>query len=611
MSKMLFDKVIRLELYKYSTKPKDVFGSPIGGFSGLVNIAEGVQRFVQTKVGATYEQKLVLEEKYYGMKPDISLKVNMIPGQNCYGCTVTIRNLAYLVDVRELAYMKITAGYRMGDTLSNDKTITINSPIFSAYQESPNPDGTTVLQGLVAGSIGTLFTPHMINLKIYEELTVREFLEACTLGAAGYRDKAEYATASKNDGTGALIVNINLPEGLANIKVPAPVLSTFGNGYALLQEAYNLVKGLVANPSNEKIKGGTLIMQIFNNSVYFGLLEEGGTFTSAEKITPITHITTASFTGPVLNLTAPWNPEIIPGGIVKVSANYFTGQNVPNTLDIMSAAQDNSFVSPADRASGKGLYRVITVDIAFDTCGATNEMKLLLVPYNMASENDVDKSRLNMSYQALKESLEKIRFTSSMDVVRGKEEIDKDANPILKLSLVGSYTTNSKDRLIEEGDDLSSIARDEYVKISDASDWFSLKKSEFKKDIVKDIDSTGKIIMGKSDDLIWGLSVSRAYFWPLILIHTYGKQKVLESAKQPSPYNINKNEPDSIVIGTYVSVPALPQTSAQIKAQVGPDKEVFKTMADYYIKNMYKWNTTKEDIINLYNIYIGLGGELK
>ena len=36
-----------------------------------------------------------------GLKPDIEFEIGELPGQNCYDCTLKIRNLMYMSDIRK------------------------------------------------------------------------------------------------------------------------------------------------------------------------------------------------------------------------------------------------------------------------------------------------------------------------------------------------------------------------------------------------------------------------------------------------------------------------------------------------------------------------------
>ena len=175
-----------------------------------------------------------------GLKPDIEFEIGELPGQNCYDCTLKIRNLMYMSDIRKYKFMSITAGYKYGASYTQSRTVTFSIAIFTGYQESPNPDGLTVFKGLTTGQVEGFLTTHRVSFHSYGEMSLNDFIERAALGASGYVTKEQYIQASARGEVGVLKVINRIPKQLGDeVMIPAQskgIAST--NGMAFLQRVY-------------------------------------------------------------------------------------------------------------------------------------------------------------------------------------------------------------------------------------------------------------------------------------------------------------------------------------------------------------------------------------
>lgn len=84
-------------------------------------------------------QKLVITCPRRGRKPSIELNANYAGNQNLMPFNVTVKNLYIDLLSTKYAKIKITAGYE-------NNHIPMEGTIMSIYQESPGPEGRTVIQ---------------------------------------------------------------------------------------------------------------------------------------------------------------------------------------------------------------------------------------------------------------------------------------------------------------------------------------------------------------------------------------------------------------------------------------------------------------------------------
>ena len=128
-----------------------------------------------------------------GMKPDISVSLNVIPSDNVASMTVTIRNMVIDFDISKAYYMSVKMGYETCGVAVYE------SIIFRSYQATPNPDGEFVFEGVVTGDS----TGYQNDLGVIEEDPFT--LQCNDLGKISLYSFIEYILNGQSD-------NIRLPK---------------------------------------------------------------------------------------------------------------------------------------------------------------------------------------------------------------------------------------------------------------------------------------------------------------------------------------------------------------------------------------------------------------
>lgn len=323
----LFDKVINVELYRVKSSSK---------FS------------VTCKVG--------------GVKPQIEVSVKLLPHHVCYQMTVRITNFSFRgkTNIRQLNVMRVTMGYQSGPRS------VFTGPIFSSYQESPNPDGVTVFEGIVVGEQGnTLLNKNTYHLHFYKDkVSVKEL---CTKIAAGLELKCDLSSVSLE---------------MQNKEITTQkVTAVAQNGLALLQWLNDTLFRFSTSklPYAQATDDGVVLTTEDENTLY-ALWTEDTLRVIQSSLTPqevslikdvviLDAVKSASFNAAVLHVQALYVPALKPGGIFYMDPVFFTGGAA------MGNMLGKEVYNPDD-----GLYKAITVDVQFDTNGNTNNMAIMAVP---------------------------------------------------------------------------------------------------------------------------------------------------------------------------------------------------------------------------------------
>lgn len=303
-------------------------------------------------------QVLTLNCTDHGMKPDISLSINLLPGQNCYGATLKVKNFNLdAIDIRNWDKMIITAGYRTG------AKVIYNCPIFSSYMESPNPDGITVFEGLTVGVAEDVLTDRYVIIEfVQEEITLERLIRDVAKGI------------SEN-----IKIHIALGDEYARRKLIITKQKVYAqNGMAVLNWLQEFVSSVVYEAS-----GGvtTVLTQLVDGKL--SVIAINGKNKPPEiydNIVNLDMVTGATFTGTALTVVAPWNPSLRPGDLFFMPPQFINGAKLPNNINL------------SDYRNDENLYRAITMSVEFATTDSTNKMSILAVPAQWAGRLPDDKT---------------------------------------------------------------------------------------------------------------------------------------------------------------------------------------------------------------------------
>ena len=511
---------------------------------------------------------LEISDTEYGLKPDISLSINLLPNQNCYGATVRIKNLNLgSVDIRSWDRMVITAGYRTG------KRVIYNCPIFSSYIESPNPDGVTVFEGLTVGVAEDVLTNKYIVIEfVQEEITMERLIRDVAKGI------------SEN-----ITVELALSDKYTQQLLKVTKQQVFAqNGMAVLNWLQTFLAEYIAQMTDGET---TVLTQLIDNKLsVIAVNGENKMPKVLENVVNLDMVTGATFVGTALTVIAPWNPALRPGDLFYMPPEFINGSKLPNSISV------------SDYRNPENLYRALTISLDFATVDNQNKMTILAVPAQWAGRLPDDRTTempADVYGQIVTEKFQRQGepiYVGSPDAVSasvtasikqeektGVQFFDKSSNILAQWSSWTSITQSE-----QTGSCISSIAR-YYLYFMPGGPQLqegmgnARQRSYYEERTYLDQQHLNLAIShfqntGISGQYLW---------WPLITAATYWRRK--EDIKAGVSHNWSKiypNNPNFIEAGKAVYIPVFPEGWRASRSQLSAIKDIWR---DAYIsfKDLY------------------------
>lgn len=508
--------------------------------------------FVEGSVSAAYTEEQVtvpaqvleIKNTNSGLKPDITLNINLLPNQNCYGATVRIKNFNLdPIDVREWDKMVITAGYRTGPK------VIYNCPIFSSYLESPNPDGVLVFEGLTVGSAEDVLTNKYLVIEFrQEEITLERLIKDVAKGISD-----------------SISVDLALGEIYTEQVLKVTKQRVFAqNGMAVLNWLQTFVSEYVAKMTDNET---TVLTQLIDNKLsVIAINGQNRTPKVLENVINLDMVTGATFVGTALTVVAPWNPALRPGDLFYMPPQFINGSKLPNSISI------------SDYRNKENLYRALTISVEFATVDAQNKMTILAVPAQWAGRlpdnrttempADVYGQIVTDMYQRTKEPIY-VGDLNQAEVNKLRDVKQKEDTGVVffdKSENILSQWTGGWDSITQQahtGNCISQIARYYLYNMAGGPSLkegmgHSRERSYYEdRDWLKEnVANKGKLAI----DHFQNTGISGQYlWWPLITAATYWKRKTdTDAGVNHNWTKIYLNNPDFIEANKSVYVPRFP-----------------------------------------------------
>lgn len=483
-----------------------------------------------------------------GAKPRIDLEYQRVPGNFCYQCNITVYNLYMQVPAADIDDIEIEMGYTMmkGDALK------LTCHVFAAYQPNPGPDAPTHFECLVGSASDDLFETRPYSFEMYidgaenaKNNNVEYVIDRCLAKLGAHSLGASMLTDELKKHT------------FTNTQMNKYV---YGSGMALIDRLQFLINAIAKAEYNH-----TVTTIIFDKEVYFVEYDEKGNIAVPlsqikEKkyaVVDLNICSNAVWNAGVLNITAPYNPKVRPGSIIKIKPSMYQGSYaLPNVVARQQLQKD-----PDD------MYYVITQGVQFSTWDS-NEMKLLCIPFKsspiLSSDTMLNSLDKKGNLQTVEDYKKQLRDTTAKAIVIGKPSTqDETVQNIqdLTINLTGTAYT------IKSGDTLSDIAN-------------ALNIPTLKGHI-------GNMHLHADPPYIPGFC--------LIMIATNTTFKQTKNSK----FAINLSKPDDIKTGNLLTIPQIDWKALQSsnKSQL---VNVFKVCREYYQdKGDTSWADNLERAANL------------
>lgn len=523
-------------------------------------------------------QVLELKCTEQGLKPDISLKINLLPAQNCYGATLRIKNFSLdPLNIRYWDRMVIVAGYRTG------KKAVFNCPIYSSYLESPNPDGVLVFEGLTVGQAEDVLNDRYLTISFKQEQISLETLIRDV--AAGISSNIEVKIALDDELKQATVV-------VSKQKVYAQ------NGTAVL----NWLQSFVSNFVEQYTDGiTTTFMQLVGDKLEVIAINGRNEIpVNWENIVNLDMVTGATFSGTALTVEAPWNPDLRPGDLFFMPPQFINGLRLPNSIPVDSYR------------NASNLYRALTISLEFASTDTINKMVIVAVPAQYAGELP-DKKITEMPADIYGQLLTEKYKKEDKEIPVGGE----DAEEVEKLRDAQQNEKTGND-FIDEGDNIIT----QWGKNA----WTTITQSSYTGSCISMIASyyLYEMIGGPSLTEGQGNKRQRRYnepkswlkdqhrqkaidhyqntgcsaqylWWPLITLGTYWRREMdIEQGVDNNWTKIYPENPNFIDIGKSVYVPVFPDGNWEDnRARLASIKDIWKyaylTYKDLYEDSSKVW----------------------
>lgn len=510
---------------------------------------------------AKHQKHLKITCPRSGRKPKIEFEYSRVDGNVCYSVKLAITNLCLAFNAAYADSIEVVCGYAGTGAEHKDS---FNCQVFAAYTPQPGPDGYTVFQCIIAKASN--FTNIGYNFWLFNATTKTEPDMKDESG------KAFPAQTSKGKWTlravltrACSIIGFNcklymqdsLKDTAFSIQDIPP--ANFGNPLAVIGYLQRKLNDI--GNSYEKVEDRFQIAVIvFDTTVYFigvsptnevVLNTNPSKLESAALVPKLDLVSSVDWNAGSLSVVAPYNPNIKPATLFKISPSVYNGANgLPNPV-----VRDKLQKDPWD------LYYVITQQVKFSTVGTDNSMSLMAVPFRYSPLNDQnmdstksseaetgmpDNDTLKQRYQLAHQIYKDIAFGSKDAEVQSAEEEVTDIN---KLSIEFAQTY---DYVIQKTD----------------TGGISMIASTLALPPLKTLEHTGADIPG-----------SQAWY-PLILLATYSKYKQTNDAR----YKIDIQKPDVIIPGRYLVIPSLSWklVQQQYKTKV---INICTSCYEYYLKD--------------------------
>lgn len=508
---------------------------------------------VEEQITEEPAETLVINCTDSGLKPDIALSINLLPGQNCYGTVLKIRNLNLdSVDIRKWSRMLITAGYRTG------KKVTYICPIFASYIEAPNPDGITTFEGITVGTSEDVLNDQYIEIKfVQEEMDLDTLIRQV---APAISTNIEVKIAIDDD-----IVKAR-PDGSNLITIKKQTVYA-KYGLAVLSWLQATVSAFVEEITRQEDGSYTSVfMQLVDNTLEVIALNGPNKMPEeVENIVNLDMVTGATFNGTALTVEAPWNPDLQPGGLFYMPPEFIYGSKLPNVLPT------------DDYRNEDNLYRAITMSVSFATVEASNKMTVLAIPAQWAGklpQNRTTEMRGDLFARVLANDIglvEKSVTVGTADVdakavtsINGnsyetsKEMFDRYGKNIIRnLGGDGAWTSVNID--VTKGNCLSMMI--EHYLFSDPSGPKLVPGSKGTGEdaayyVDKDTLKRQNLIQAYNHFQSTGCRTNTVW-WPLVTVGTYWKAQIDEASgfKDHNWNTVSLTNPDLIQEGKALYIP--------------------------------------------------------
>lgn len=697
MSRVLYDKIVEVGFFKTWYEDVEEHSYDLDAlhnityYSATNTVTGEVVKFESPSEGPEGEGFAITCPKMR-LKPNIHVSLSVLPDNQYYGCTIKIINMNHLVDILSYKIMHVRIGYRYGTTdgIINDDARLVaefRGPIFRSYQTTPNPDGETIFEGVIVGDVldpfegrPMKFTVHTVWEEIEDEngekikhqvapITVHDFITLLADSRGGnitYHPPKTDDTSEDDTSEGSekhkytsgkvvygssyrenseFVAEFSCDEEIENMIINISALSgkPIENFMQLIKRASDILKEQVTN-----VTGVPVSLMVLDKKLKFVAFQQGKLREGTHYV-PIKFTYSASYSASILTVTAPYDPRITTGTLVKVSPNFFNGANITNEMDLNTdilgpaegyivTKEDVDGETTTNKESAGYFYTVLHMKIDFGTYDG-NTMELLCLPIGLtgdkeSSENTKSSVSNNEYIEHLKASVDEVE---ARELVYGTPSEAQNFQPdIFSTDIkLENYTLYEAGYMVKKGDTLSSIGKNIKQNFPGLS-WVWHGGAYGDQDCTGYISSVGpedsterfrgvchKFTENRDID---PAQIPASYLWPCIVAITrkYAEGNSTFASNCALDFRGTDVDVDSITAGGLLMLPLNyraenlaegndPDLQSSVLTLEKDHKDLYLNCAKYAyskMKNSKSNSYTAYDVSSLLNMFLFLGGKL-
>lgn len=351
-NEQLFDRYVNVTLYQ--RKPKTISASQVKKIISLNLFNSTVINFGTTD--------FAIKTPKTGMKPNITVSGQFQLSNTVNVMTITIVNINANIDTMAYNWVEVEMGY-----MNSGICMSFLGEITNCYMAKPNPNGELVISA-TCSDIGNLYARGAFSVEfLTESTTTPKLIETCINAMIKAHpdliDNLLMPSLSKELPTAWQTQEFGVGKAIRHFRSPLECIAWMNSLFASCSYNTGFDTGPGGAPMMNKEQLPPLRLG-FNNEgklVATGFDKEA----SPAAVKTLSAIGSAFMTSTAsATLTAPFNPDILPGDVIAVDPKYFrTRVNIGSTRE--------SYKSMGN------LWRVTTIAFTFSTM-TTNTMTLQL-----------------------------------------------------------------------------------------------------------------------------------------------------------------------------------------------------------------------------------------
>ena len=315
-NEQLYDRYINFRLSQYEPKASAYYMS--GPLVSAAGALQGISAFA-------YTPDFVVRTPASGIKPSITVTGTLNTQNNVNLITLTVVNMSANIDTMAYNWCEIEVGY-----LNSGVHTRFCGQITNCYMAKPNPNGELVVS-VVNANVTEMYEQGSFNVSFTKDtVTTSELIKTCVNAIREkhpkLRDDVQFANIQSRIPVAWLAQTFVVGKSTYNFRSPMACLTWLNSLFA----SYTVNTGFAAAAGAAPLVSDLLQKKTKLPPLRLGFTPDGmlicrGSYSDvfAGSIRGLSSLGSAFLSGEAATLTAPFNPDIMPGEVIYVDPKYF------------------------------------------------------------------------------------------------------------------------------------------------------------------------------------------------------------------------------------------------------------------------------------------------